>query len=29
MHAMIANPDQRTQDMETFLRQIRTVKISP
>ncbi len=29
MNAIKANPDQRTQDMETFLRQIRQVKISP
>lgn len=29
MQAMIANPDQRTQDMDTFLRQIRNVKVSP
>ncbi len=29
MNAMRANPDQRTADMETFLRQIRSVKISP
>jgi serine/threonine-protein kinase len=29
MHAMAANPDQRTPDMETFLRQIRNVKSSP
>lgn len=29
MQAMNANPDQRTQDMETFLRQIRNVKASP
>jgi serine/threonine-protein kinase len=29
MQAMAANPDQRTPDMETFLRQIRNVKASP
>lgn len=29
MQAMAPNPDQRTQDMETFLRQIRNVKDSP
>ncbi len=29
MSAMHANPEQRTQDMDTFLRQIRTVKNSP
>jgi len=29
MHAMLPNPDQRTADMETFLRQIRSVKSSP
>ena len=29
MAAMKPNPDERTQDMETFLRQIRSVKISP
>lgn len=29
MSAMHANPDQRTQDMDTFLRQIRSVKNSP
>jgi serine/threonine-protein kinase len=29
MSAMKANPDERTQDMETFIRQIRTVKQSP
>jgi serine/threonine protein kinase len=29
MQAMNANPDQRTQDMDTFLRQIRNVKASP
>ena len=29
MAAMKPNPDERTQDMETFLRQIRNVKVSP
>jgi len=29
MAAMKPNPDERTQDMETFLRQIRSVKVSP
>ncbi len=29
MAAMKPNPDERTQDMEIFLRQIRSVKISP
>ena len=29
MSAMKPNPDERTHDMETFLRQIRNVKISP
>jgi serine/threonine-protein kinase len=29
MQAMLPNPEQRTQDMETFLRQIRSVKVSP
>lgn len=29
MSAMAPNPEQRTQDMETFLRQIRNVKESP
>ena len=29
MAAIKPNPDERTQDMESFLRQIRNVKISP
>ncbi len=29
MQAMLPNPDQRTSDMETFLKQIRNVKVSP